>query len=126
MAYRSLGLLAKALPLLQRAISIDEAVYGPDHPAVAGYLNNLATVLLKLNQPAEAHPLLERAIAITEAAYGPDHPTVATYLANLSWTRLHLGQLAESLPPIERAVSIKKKYNEANRIDDHQPAEATE
>jgi tetratricopeptide (TPR) repeat protein len=126
MAYRSLGALAEALPLLQRAISIDEAVYGPDHPAVAGYLNNLATVLLKLNQPAEAHPLLERAITITEAAYGPDHPTVATYLSNLSWTRLHLGQLAESLPPIERAVSIKKKYIETNRIDDHQPAEATE
>ena len=75
--------LAEARPLAERALAIDEAAYGPDHPAVAIRLSNLALILKDLGQLAEARPLAERALAITEAAYGPDHPTVAILRANL-------------------------------------------
>src|SRR5580658_6935221 len=64
--------LAEARPLAERALAIDEAAYGPDHPTVANDLSNLATILQDLGQPAEARPLAERALAITEAAHGPD------------------------------------------------------
>ena len=76
--------LAEARPLAERAVAIDEAVYGPDHPEVAIDLSNLATILLDLGQLAEARSLVERALAIDEAVYGPDHPTVATLRANLA------------------------------------------
>jgi hypothetical protein len=46
------GRLAEAHPLAERALTIDEAAYGPDHPTVAIYLNNLATILRDLGQPA--------------------------------------------------------------------------
>ena len=68
----------QAQPLLERALAIDEAAYGPDHPDVATTLNNLAGILHDLGHPDQARPLPERALAIDEAAYGPDHPTVAT------------------------------------------------
>ena len=71
---------AEAKPLMERALRIDEASYGPDHPTVAIRLGNLAMILRDLGDPAGAKPLLERALRIDEASYGPDHPDVAIRL----------------------------------------------
>ena len=49
--------LAAAEPLMRRALAIREASYGPDHPAVAQSLNNLALVLIQTNRAEEAEPL---------------------------------------------------------------------
>jgi tetratricopeptide (TPR) repeat protein len=98
--------LAEARPLAERALAIDEAAYGPDHPAVAIDLNNLATILRALGLLAEARPLAERALAIDEAAYGPDHPTVAIRLNNLATILKDLDLLAEARPLAERALAI--------------------
>jgi tetratricopeptide (TPR) repeat protein len=73
-----------AKALLERALAIAEAAYGPDHPVVAKQLNNLAQILQDLGDPAGARRLQERALAIYEAAYVPDHPDVATSLNNLA------------------------------------------
>src|SRR5580700_8416 len=56
--------LTDARTLLQRALAIDEAAYGPDHPDVARNLNNLALILKDLGDAAGARPLQERALAI--------------------------------------------------------------
>jgi len=58
---------ADAKALLERALAIDEAAHGPDHPDVATALNNLAQILRDLGQPEAARPLQERALAIDEA-----------------------------------------------------------
>ena len=42
---RDTNRLGEAEPLLRRALAIDEASYGPDHPKVAIRLNNLAELL---------------------------------------------------------------------------------
>ena len=76
--------LAEALPLFQRALAIDEALYGPDHPEIATALNNLAFALRDLGRVGEALPLYERALAIAEAVYGPDHPNSQTVRGNLA------------------------------------------
>ena len=70
--------LGEAEPLIRRALAIDEASYGPDHPDVASDLNNLAQLLQATNRLGEAEPLIRRALAIDEASYGPDHPDVAS------------------------------------------------
>ena len=67
----------EAEPLMRRALSIDETIYGPDHPQVATDLSNLASLLLATNRLDEAEPLMRRALSIDEAAYGPDDPQVA-------------------------------------------------
>jgi Flp pilus assembly protein TadD len=52
--------LAEAEPLLRRALAIDEASYGLEHPTVASRLTNLATLLKATNRPKEAESLLRR------------------------------------------------------------------
>jgi hypothetical protein len=71
------GRFTESQLLLERALTITEAVHGPDHPTVATSLGNLALVLRDLGQDEQARPLLERALTIGEAVHGPDHPTVA-------------------------------------------------
>jgi hypothetical protein len=56
--------LAEARPLVERALAIDEAAYGPDHPDVAVDLNNLAAALGDLGETDRARLLEERALAI--------------------------------------------------------------
>jgi len=65
---RDLGRAGEARPLAERALAIDEAALGPDHPDVAIRLGNLAAILRDLGRAGEARPLAERAAAITEAA----------------------------------------------------------
>ena len=77
--------LGEAEPLFRRALAIDEASYGPDHPTVATRLNNLASLLYATNRLGEAEPLYRRALAILEASYGPDHPNTVTARENLAW-----------------------------------------
>jgi tetratricopeptide (TPR) repeat protein len=112
--------LQEARPLAERALAIDQAIHGPDHPAVAADLNTLALILRDLGQLQEARPLAERALAITEAAHGPDHPAVATCLNTLALILRDLGQLQEARPLAERTVAI----TEAAHGPDH-PAVAT-
>jgi tetratricopeptide (TPR) repeat protein len=73
------GQPAQAKPLYERALRIDEAAHGPNHPAVAADLNNLAGALGELGQPGQARQLFERALRIAEAAHGPDHPITAAH-----------------------------------------------
>ena len=61
-------------PLAERALAINEAAYGPDHPDVATRLSNLATVLRDLGDPAgDAEPLTDRALR-----HRPKPPTAPT------------------------------------------------
>ncbi|MHC4676409.1 MAG: tetratricopeptide repeat protein, partial [Planctomycetota bacterium] len=64
------ALYRKAEPLMRRALAIDEASLGKDHPNVAIHLNNLAGLLQDTNRFAEAEPLIRRALAIGEASLG--------------------------------------------------------
>ena len=104
---RSRGEPAAARPLLDRALAITEAAHGPEHPAVATRLNNLAAVLGDLGEPAAARLLLDRALAIHEAAHAPEHPAVATSLGNLAAGLRDLGEPAAAQPLLDRALSIR-------------------
>lgn len=90
----------------ERALAINEAALGPDHPIVAILLNNLGGVLWKLGDLAGAKPLYERVLRIDEAKYGPDHPEVATDLNNLGTVLRDLGDLAAAKTYLERALKI--------------------
>ena len=65
---------AEAKELLERALRIDEAAFGSDHPSVAIRVNNLASVLKDLGELAQAQKLFERALAIFRKFLGDDHP----------------------------------------------------
>jgi len=91
---------------LRRALAIDEASHGPDHPNVAIHLNNLAQFLKATNRLAEAEPLMRRALAIDEASHGPDHSDVAIRLNNLAALLKDTNRLVEAEPLMRRALAI--------------------
>lgn len=97
---------SEAEPLMRRALAIDKASFGPDHPNVAIDVNNLAQLLQATNRFAEAEPLIRRALAIDETSFGPDHPEVATVLNNLALLLQDTNRLAEAEPMMRRAHLI--------------------
>jgi tetratricopeptide (TPR) repeat protein len=96
----------RARPLAERALAIDEAAYGPDHPAVGIRLSNLSGILQILRQPDQALLLAQRALTIHEAAYGPSHLAVAIDLINLVTILQDLSQPDRARPLAERALTI--------------------
>jgi tetratricopeptide (TPR) repeat protein len=104
-----------AEPLYRRALSIDETIYGPDHPNVARDLNNLAELLRATNRHSEAEPLYRRALKISDTSYGPDHPKVAIGLNNLAALLRATNRHTEAEPLYRRALSI----DEASYGPDH-------
>ena len=98
--------LGEAEPLMRRALEINEAAFGNQHPTVAICLNNLATLLLNTSRLGEAEPLMRRALEINETAFGNQHPTVATCLRNLAVLLLNTNRLEEAEPLMRRALEI--------------------
>ena len=109
------GLFAAAESLFRRALEIDEASFGPEHPKVAIRLNNLAQLLQATNRLAEAEPLMRRALAIFEASLGPDHPSTLTVRGNLAAPVLY-GEV--EVDPGGRVVYNSTDYEvERGRLD---------
>ena len=70
---------------MRRALAIDEASYGADHPRVAIDLNNLAQLLQDTHRLAEAEPLMRRAVEILLGFFvstGHHHPNEALCISN--------------------------------------------
>jgi tetratricopeptide (TPR) repeat protein len=97
---------AEAKRMYERALAIDEAALGPDHPQVATFANNLGEVLRAQGDLSGAKALFERAIAIDEAALGSNHPTVAIRLNNLGNVLRAQGDLSGAKALFERAIAI--------------------
>ena len=92
-----MGDYAKAEPLYQRALKIDEKALGPDHPDTAQTLNNLAELYRSMGDYAKAEPLYQRALKIKEKALGPDHPDTAMALNNLALLKIDLGEAKDAI-----------------------------
>jgi tetratricopeptide (TPR) repeat protein len=67
---------AAAKAAYERALRIDEAVFGPDHPEVATDVNNLAFLYKEMGDKLTARQLWERALAILEKFLPPGHPYI--------------------------------------------------
>ncbi|WKZ38802.1 MAG: tetratricopeptide repeat protein [Anaerolineales bacterium] len=106
---------AGARSAYERALRIDEATYGPDHPSVARDVNNLGLVLQDLGDHAGARSAYERALRIFEKQLGEDHPNVATLVNNLGGVLQDLGDHAGARSAYERALRI----DEATYGPDH-------
>ena len=103
---RMVGSYGEARESYGRALEIDEAAHGPDHPMVATAVNNLGRVLHDLGDLGGARDSFERALGIDEEAYGPDHPKVAAAVNNLGLALRDLGDLEGARLNIERALAV--------------------
>jgi tetratricopeptide (TPR) repeat protein len=95
--------------LYERALAIREQALGPEHPAVAGSLNNLGTVHYATSAYDDAKALHEQALAIQEKALGPDHSDLATTLNNLADVHRATGAYDDAKAMYERSLAIREQ-----------------
>ncbi len=107
---RHIAQFNQANDLLERALQIDELVYGPDQPTVARDLSNLGLVLQDLGDLAGALSHYERALRIDESVYGPNHPDVAGDLWNYGLLLRDIGEVDAACEALRRALEIWRKF----------------
>jgi CHAT domain-containing protein len=94
---------------LEHAGHVVEKNFGPEHPATARDLNNLAQLLQVTNRLSEAEPLMRRVIVTFEKSLGAEHPSVAMSLNNLAQLFQDTNRLSEAEPLMRRALAIDEK-----------------
>jgi len=111
------GRVADARAMVQRAIEMIEARYGPAHPQVAKTLTHLGAIEFEAGDYASAKGRWERALAIQEQSLGPRHPEVAFSLNNVANALATERKLDEALGYYERARDILRERLGAEHPD---------
>ncbi len=100
------GRFGEAIPLAERALSIQERTLGPDHPGVLEALNDLALLYRATGDYADAEALFERILEITTTALGPRDAAVAVTVNNLGILYWEQGDRARAVKFLEKALEI--------------------
>jgi tetratricopeptide (TPR) repeat protein len=108
-AFQAKGDLAAALRYTQRALAIDEKLYGPNHPDVAIRANNIGMILKDKGDLDGALRYTQRALTIGEKVYGPNHPDAAIRANNIGMILKDKGDLDAALRYTQRALTIDEK-----------------
>ena len=104
------GRYERAIVVAGKALEVANDNVGPDHPAVATSLNNLAEFYRTLGDYAKAETLFKRSLAIKEKAFGPDHPSVATSLENMA-------ALYRATKRDDEAMKLEKRAEDIRAIE---------
>ena len=89
----------EGVPLLERALAIQERVNGPVHPRVASAVNDLGSAALQQGRLDEAEARFSRMLAIYREVYGQDHYLIGIATSNLA-----------------SVLTEKRAYSEAERL----------
>ena len=108
--YEAQNELARAEGLYQRALSIQEQLLGPTHPAFALGLATLADVERRRGQFVQAELRFRRALAAQERGLGTMHPALARTLDRLATLLRQTGRDAEAASLEGRAQEIRARY----------------
>ncbi len=97
---------AEAARILAEVVEIGERVYGPDHPEVAHFLQNLGTSLVRLDRLEEAKVPLERAAQIYRDKVAEDNFVRALPLLTLSEIYLTQRDPAAAEATTKQAIAV--------------------
>jgi tetratricopeptide (TPR) repeat protein len=99
----------RARPLLERALAINEKMFGPEHLNTLESLNDVITLRMTRRDFTGAQPLLERALAMNEKTFGPEHPKTGEGLNYLGDLLVEQRDLTGARLLLERALAINEK-----------------
>lgn len=111
------GRYAEAEDVAEQALIVTEQNFGPDHPATAIALNNLAVANQASGKYAEAEILYRQSLAIDEKTLGKNHPYLVQTLNNLAAIYQTQGRYAEAETLYLRALEILKQTLGENHPD---------
>jgi eukaryotic-like serine/threonine-protein kinase len=114
--YERMGFHAKALPLLERALTLGRAVPGSGNATLAQSLNDLGVVYREAGNLIAAEPLLRESLAMRRQLLGPEHKDVAVTLIELARVLNETGRTDEAEPAIRESLAIRRKvFGEEHR-----------
>src|SRR5437667_553845 len=108
---------AEAESLLKRSLEIDQKALGPEHPAVATTLDDLAALYTAEGRYAEAEPLERKALEIFEHTLPSDHPYVADGLQPYAALLRKMNRQAEADTLEARAFTIAASRSQSKGGD---------
>jgi tetratricopeptide (TPR) repeat protein len=91
---------------LNRALTMQEKLYGANDVHLVGVLNNLGQLYSQTGRYADAHRVLERAVRINQ---GRDEVQQADTLDNLANLYLLQGRSREAEAPAEKALTLRQQ-----------------
>jgi len=97
-----------AQKLLERSLEIRRDVFGADHPATVGGLNQLAREFYKQGRYDKAEELFRKCLSRQEEIYGQDHLVLVGVLRNLGNTLVDIKQFNEAENYLKRALQIQQ------------------
>ncbi len=95
--------------LNERALQMDEQIYGDRNPNVAQDLTNLADIQYQRSHYADAERLQRRALDIMKAWYGSDHPETADDMTILGKYLIAEGRGAEAIPLLRESLGVAER-----------------
>jgi tetratricopeptide (TPR) repeat protein/tRNA A-37 threonylcarbamoyl transferase component Bud32 len=110
--YNALSRQEEAIEHGRKAVELEEARHGEDHPHVAAALARLGDVLDSARRYEEAHQTLARALEIRERTLGPDHHNTASTRVSLGITLIGVGRMDEGIAQLERALVVMRRLGE--------------
>jgi serine/threonine-protein kinase len=114
--YERMGLHAKALPLLERALAIGRRTFGAEHVTVAQSLNDLGVLYREQGNLAKAEPLLRESLTVRRRLLGAEDKDVAVTLIELARVLNDGGRSDEAEPHIRESLAIRRKvFGEEHR-----------
>ncbi len=114
----------RALEYYERALASCERLFGPDHPDMAKYTNNVGLQHFEMGELGLADEFLRRAIELDERKLGEDHPALAYALSNLAQVEYQRGHAEQALEHLSRAIDLEVRglgpdhINVAGRLSD--------
>ena len=106
--YQRMGLYAKALPLLDRAVTLGRKALSPRHIILANALNELGVIHRELGHFTEAEPLLRESLAMRRSLLGNVHKDVAVTLVELGRVLDDMGQSDEAQRDFAESLAIRR------------------
>jgi eukaryotic-like serine/threonine-protein kinase len=114
--YERMGQHAKALELLERALTLGRTAFGSGHATLAQSLNDLGVLYREQGNLPAAEPLLRESLAMRRQVLGPEHKDVAVTLIELARVLNETGRADEAEPAIRESLAIRRKvFGEEHR-----------
>ncbi len=99
----------EALKLAQEALAFREAVYGAEHPFVAGALFTIAAIYYDQTNYTQSTAMYRRVLAMVEKSFGPEASSLENVLNNLGLSLQRQGQFAEAEACYQRALTLAEQ-----------------
>ena len=106
-----LGNPQEAIEYYEKALAIDQTVYGENHPEVAVVLNNMGTAFEEIGDYRKAIRYYRKSLAINYSEHGLEHSKVALQLNNIGSALYKRKRINKAISCFESALTIGKKFN---------------